>query len=266
MQIKTFFTKEKIYASLIHLGISLVIFLVLLYLILFEWYPQPLFATDGGWQGIQIIAFVDIVLGPLLTFVVYKKGKKRLKVDLWIIAIIQFFALFSGTVVVYNEHPVAIIIMDNRLHPITAYQVKEAGIESSSLALYSDHKPPIIYSNLPTNKDELDKLSRESLRLNRGLRLFGQFYEKLSNLNKTKLIKNSMLIDSFIDENPKYKSVYSYFIKNNKNLDKFIYLPLYSRYEYGIAVLDKGSFKIHTVLDIFPPRLGDEFTILGEGN
>ena len=42
----------------------MVIFIIIGYLILFHWYPDFFFASDGGWQGIRIIAFVDLVLGP----------------------------------------------------------------------------------------------------------------------------------------------------------------------------------------------------------
>ena len=76
----------RIKAFLIHLGISLVILFVLLYLLVFVWYPPPLFAADGGMQGLKIILGVDLVLGPLLTLMVYNpaKGWKRLKFDLWV--------------------------------------------------------------------------------------------------------------------------------------------------------------------------------------
>ena len=72
---------SRIKAFLIHLGISAVIFFILLYLIIFHWYPGFLFTADGGWQGVRIIAAVDLVLGPLLTLVVYKAGKPSLKME-----------------------------------------------------------------------------------------------------------------------------------------------------------------------------------------
>jgi hypothetical protein len=49
-------------AFLIHLGISLVIFAVLYYLIVYVWYPAPFFDMDYRLRWLRIIAFVDIVL------------------------------------------------------------------------------------------------------------------------------------------------------------------------------------------------------------
>jgi len=264
-RVLAYFTKEKMHAFLIHLGISLVIFVGLLYFILVEWYPQPLFGTDGGWQGIQIVAFVDIVLGPLLTLVVYKKGKPRLMMDLVIIGIIQITALTSGTIVVYNEHPVAIVIMDNRLNPITAYQVKEAGIDLSSLKNFSDLHPPTIFVNLPDDPDELLKLRTKTLGAGKELRLNGELYQKLTQKNKNVLIQDAMSVDIFLNNKPsglkkeRELKIYSDFIKENKYKDRaLIYFPLYSRYEFGIAVLDRATFEMLDILNIFPPQVGEE--------
>lgn len=96
-------------AFAIHLGISLVIFAVLGYLIVFQWYPDFFFTSDGGWQGIRIVALVDLVLGPTLTLVVYKKGKPSLKFDLTVIALLQTACLIAGVYVVWSERPVAMV-------------------------------------------------------------------------------------------------------------------------------------------------------------
>ena len=69
--------KYKLKAISIHLLLSLLIFVVILYFILFDWYPEPFFTAQGGWQGIQLMAFVDLVLGPVLTFIVYDQLKQR---------------------------------------------------------------------------------------------------------------------------------------------------------------------------------------------
>ena len=51
-------------ASGIQLSLSALAFFIVLYFIVFLWYPNPHFSTNGGWQGVRIMLFVDIVLGP----------------------------------------------------------------------------------------------------------------------------------------------------------------------------------------------------------
>lgn len=41
---------------------------------------------------------IDLILGPLLTFLVFKEDKKKLKFDLGVILIIQLSRLFFGLV------------------------------------------------------------------------------------------------------------------------------------------------------------------------
>ena len=69
----------RIGAFLIHLGVSFAIFLALASLVVFVWYPDFFFSTDGGWQGMRIIIAVDLVLGPTLTLIVFKPGMPGLK-------------------------------------------------------------------------------------------------------------------------------------------------------------------------------------------
>ncbi len=69
-------------AFAIHMGASLLLFLGLLLIIINVWFPGILFSIDGGWDGLKILLGVDLVLGPLLTLLVYKAGKPGLKFDL----------------------------------------------------------------------------------------------------------------------------------------------------------------------------------------
>ena len=76
-------------AFLVHVGISLTLVLTLAAATWLFWYPPPYFRFDGGWQVLRLVAVVDVVLGPLLTLVVYRRGKKGLAIDLSIIGGVQ---------------------------------------------------------------------------------------------------------------------------------------------------------------------------------
>jgi hypothetical protein len=74
-------------ACFYHFLISLLVFAGLAYLILYQWYPGFFYAIDGGWEGMRIIVGVDLILGPILTLVVFKAGKPGLRFDLTMVAI-----------------------------------------------------------------------------------------------------------------------------------------------------------------------------------
>ena len=50
------------------------------------WYPQPYFAAMGGATLILLLIGVDVVIGPLITLIVFDPKKKSLRFDLAVIA------------------------------------------------------------------------------------------------------------------------------------------------------------------------------------
>jgi hypothetical protein len=138
------------------------VFSVLLYIILYLWYPEPFFTAQGGWQGIRLMAFVDLVLGPALTFIVYDRLKKRKLIvfDLSIITIMQVIAFAWGGYTVYIQRPVALVYWANAFYTVTADEYTIQGIEHPDFSQYHAHTPPLIFSRPVANFAELEK-SRE---------------------------------------------------------------------------------------------------------
>src|SRR5690554_5789732 len=112
-------------ASAIHFAISATVATGVLVLFLLVWYPPPLFQADGGFRLLRTILIVDVVLGPLLTLVVFKSGKKGLKFDLWVIGTLQVAALVFGMSVAFQARPAWIAVMPHRATVIHANEVYE---------------------------------------------------------------------------------------------------------------------------------------------
>ena len=152
----------KLKASGIHLGISSVIFLGILYLILVEWYPGVFFEAEGGWSGIKLMAAVDLILGPSLTFIIFNhlKAKKEIVFDLSLIAIIQSSALIWGGLQVYSERPVTLVMWEGTFYTVTEDYYSKQGISLKNLASYSDEKPLIIYADTDHSVEQLKEIQR----------------------------------------------------------------------------------------------------------
>ncbi|VAW95352.1 hypothetical protein MNBD_GAMMA21-1458 [hydrothermal vent metagenome] len=255
--------KSKFKAFAVHLSISLVIFIVLLYLILYEWYPFPYFNTDGGLQGMRLVFFIDMVLGPTLTFVVFRIGKASLKFDLAVIAILQFLALGWGVWTIYHEHPVALVFADDRYHPIPAYLLPEAGITQSDLKKYDTRSPAKIFVELPDENDSLAraKLFKELYQKRKPLFLSGERYQKINDQNFQKILSKSIDIDDYLkqeyikDQSSAWLKVYKQFkAKNTRPETSLAYIAFYARHGRFIVVLDRESKEFVDVLNISPPQ------------
>ncbi len=92
----------RIKAFLIHLIGSLLLASLALALVFLVWYPSPLAETFGVTRIFALMLGIDVIIGPLLTLLVYKVGKKTLKFDLTAILVVQL-AMFA-----YGMHTVAI--------------------------------------------------------------------------------------------------------------------------------------------------------------
>ena len=132
-----------------HLFISALIFVALCAVIYFLLFPGALFSLAGGIDGIKIVAGVDIVLGPLLTLVIYNVAKPRRELirDLAIIGSIQFAALGAGMWVVYNSRPVAVSFIYDKFHATRAMEFERASepLPAGTRAL----GPAYYYSEMP---------------------------------------------------------------------------------------------------------------------
>lgn len=243
----------KLWAILSHAGISLLIFLVILYFIVFHWYPFPLFETDGGWQGIRIIATVDIVLGPLLTFIVYKPGKKGLAFDLTVIGVIQLCALTYGIWMVHQERPVAVVFVEDHFRTLPVYHLEEAGVKSSELIRFGEDLPAMIFLNVPEDADQFYEIQKMALSSRRNIYLLGEYYQPLTDINRSRIRKHGLDMETILKDRPEDMEIYRQYINSNKErADMLLFYPLYSRFSISIVSVDKNSLKLLDNLGISP--------------
>ncbi len=241
----------RIKAFLIHFSISLLIFLLLLYFILQHWYPQPFFSTDGGWHVIRIIVGVDLVLGPLLTLIVFKPGKPGLKFDMFMIAMVQFVALSWGVWNSYNERPAAVIYTLDHFTPVPAYELAEQGIDSKKLQQYGDSWPVFIYSDIPENKKF--EIMRESLQLKKPLYLLTHYYTPLQQKHASSIAKNAMKnMENYVADKPKLLQQYIKAMQQIGDRKNIVLVALHSRERWVTALFDTSTMKIIDTVDIDP--------------
>lgn len=132
-----------------HVLISVLIFLVLFAVIYFLLFPGALFTLAGGIDGIKIVAGVDVVLGPLLTLIIYNVAKPRRELvrDLTIIGGVQIAALAAGMWVVYGSRPVVVSYIYDSFHAVRASEFERA--EAAPPAGGHMLSPAFYYTELP---------------------------------------------------------------------------------------------------------------------
>ena len=126
-------------AAGIHLLISLVVAGLAAALVFGLWYPGAYRNLSGGRELFLLITTVDVVLGPLLTFVVFdlRKGWPHVRRDLAIIGCIQLAALLYGLHTVYVARPVAMVFEVDRFRVVTANDVHEPDLPKARIEYQS---------------------------------------------------------------------------------------------------------------------------------
>src|SRR4051812_42828203 len=113
-------------AAGLHLLISIAVGIVTGALIYFIWYPPPYFEVAGGSTLMLVIMGVDITIGPFLTLAVFKAGKKSLRFDLTVIALLQIAAFCYGIHAIALARPVFVVAEVDRYVLVTANQLDDA--------------------------------------------------------------------------------------------------------------------------------------------
>jgi len=120
--------QSRITASLIHLAISAVLLSALSLVVFLVWYPGAYFSLAGAIVPMQALVLVDLVIGPLLTLIVYKVGKPSLKFDLAVIALLQVAALVYGTWALAQQRPAFLVYESGVFHVVSAVDVNEPSV------------------------------------------------------------------------------------------------------------------------------------------
>jgi hypothetical protein len=145
-------------AFAIHIAISLVLFFVLLVCITQFWYPGILFDTGNGWKAITLIVCIDLILGPLLTLIVFNPKKSSLKFDLWVIALVQTVALIYGTWTIHSSRPLAIAYINTSFITFYANAENAHAIKSKVDELSTRQLFYVFDDNNPINTLNADQL------------------------------------------------------------------------------------------------------------
>ena len=238
-------------AFLTHFGISLIVFAILGYLIVFQWYPGFFFATDGGWQGIRIVALVDLVLGPTLTFAVFKVGKPGLKLDLTMIGCLQTACLVAGTYVVYVERPIAMIFADGYFHSVSAGDFLTDAGAIPDLSTYGGDYPKWISVALPEDYTQQSAIRQHARKNNLPIRMLDDYYKPFETTD-VDLQRDAFPLADIQSADKETKVLTKFLTEHGGSAEDYAFIRFGTRYELALLAISTSG-KISGVLTIPAP-------------
>ena len=189
-------------AAAVHLSISMLVTAGVFASMIALWYPWPVFLAAGAPELLLLVSICDVVLGPALTFVVFRPGKRGLKFDLAVIAVLQLGALGYGVHTVFIARPVFTVFAVDRFE-----LVSQADIEAEQLAkarpafrALSITGPRLVAAELPADAGERGTLLMAAATQGIDLKHLPQHYREYESVRTRGLVK-SMPVDKLREYN-----------------------------------------------------------------
>jgi hypothetical protein len=165
-------------ASAVHLALSVAIALAFLALLLLVWYPGALFEAAGGRNLLLILIGVDVIAGPLITLIVFRWDKPKLKLDLAIIGVVQLAALAYGAHIMFLARPAFIVFVKDQFQVAIAVDLEPADLEKAKYLQFKyppTTGPLLAFAEAPADPAERQRLVTEAF-AGRDMELFPEYF------------------------------------------------------------------------------------------
>lgn len=242
-------------ASGLHLLICVFIAIAVTAVMLLVWYPQPYFDALGGKRLLIILLSVDVVLGPLITLIIYNEKKKRLKFDLMVIAFLQLAALFYGASVLFQARPVFLVFTVDRFEVVTAIElsdiasIKGVKQEYQTLSLTG---PKTVTAKKPTDPEEQQRILSSALDGGPDLQAMPQHYVAYEQ-TKHAVLSRIKLIDDIPKTRDQFKkAIIQKGEKFGYDVSQFGYLPVAAGNLFITALMNLETAEIIELVVLDP--------------
>ncbi len=228
-------------AAGIHLLASGLIAAIVASLLLFIWYPSPYSEMCGGIKLLYLVISIDLVLGPILTLIIFdqRKQKSELMRDISFICIVQLIGLVYGMHTVYIARPVALVFEQSRFRVVTAVNVATDELSKAppELQELSNTGPRLISTrNFKNETERRDTVSNALAGADIGMRpSFWQSYA----LAKEQLLLTSRPVSVLYKKYPDAKPELDRLISAaGHKQDDVRFLPVITRLSDWVVLLD----------------------------
>lgn len=233
------------FAAAVHLLGSVLVAALAAGLVFGLWYPFPYRELAGGRDLFVLVVLVDIVLGPLLTLVLFTPSKmpRELWRDLIIVLMIQLCALGYGVWTVWQARPLFLVAELDRFKVISRVALEEGVIKVLPRALQpqSFSGPITVAIREPKNLTEKSIVLFESIQGGRDYGERPDFYVPYEGGAALKSLKHARPLETFLQKYPLQRtSAQEFASKAGLRLELLLYLPVVARQEWIAILDDKG--------------------------
>jgi hypothetical protein len=239
----------RVRAGLIHLSVSALVALIAVGIVFLLWYPQPLHRAVGVTEIFFIVLGVDVVIGPLLTTVVYKQGKKSLRFDLATIAALQLAAFAYGMWTVAEGRPAWLVFSADRFDLVQAYEVDQRKLSEAKpeYRTVSWSGPRWVFAHRPDSAEQRQTILFEAMMAGVDMPHRPELYQPLE-AGAAGIRERALPLD----ELARYNTQADVDTVRRRWPEANAYLPMMARVRPMTVLIEKSSARVIAVVDLTP--------------
>lgn len=239
-------------AFFLHLIFSILTFILFLYLVIYKWYPTPYIDLEGGWYILIILLCIHVILGPLLTLIIFKKGKPDLHFDLTVIACLQIAAFIYGGNIIYQERPAYIVFAVDRFTVVSTRDIDTRLLIGTDFDKSDSSGPIPVFASMPENITKRNNLMFETLTEGApDLEYRAEYYEPFQPNLKKAILRSSEITQHYLQHENKTKI--KDFLERNNLLEKNLsFFPLVGKKKDMLVAVNRKTGNIEGAIDIDP--------------
>ena len=234
-------------ASGIHLLISLTIVgSVAAYIVSF-WYPPALFQMARADMLLMLVGGIDLIIGPLLTLVIYRHNKPGLRFDLIVIAILQAAFLSYGLYTMYLSRPVFLVASAGRFDLVFANEISSAALAEATKTPYGTlgiGAPKLVGADLPQNQKAREAIMMSAFAGNGDLQDMPRYYTDYATIVPSLLASAKPLKPEKGISQAAINTLIAAAKQHKRNPDDVRWLRLGSSRGFAVMLVEAGTGKI----------------------
>lgn len=221
--------------------------------IFFVWYPDPFQAMLGGTKFFLLISACDLVLGPLISLVIYnsKKSRRELVLDYSVVGVVQIAAFVYGVMSMADARPVYVAFVVDRLEVVRAMDIADEDLQNAGAAYRTRPKfgPALVGTQLPKDAEERNDLLFASL-AGKDVKVFPRYYVPYE-ATAEEIKKRALTLDELRKRRPEAAELIAA-EKLNVPEEQLRWLPVDSTKEVWTALLDARTARPLAYIPIDP--------------
>ena len=131
--------RDRFRAFAIHFLLTAALGAVAAALIFLVWFPDPFHTMVGGTRLFELVVVCDLVLGPLISLVIFDRSKSRreLVTDYTIVGLVQLAAMIYGVYIVAGTRPVYVAFSKDRFEVVVARDILDTELAAAGDPAYA---------------------------------------------------------------------------------------------------------------------------------